>query len=312
MKKMATILLCLLVLFMVARVVLKTPIGKQKVVDFTPSKKECGSVPEFAGLRYCVHLPLSGAPNGDIAYVLHGKDQNELMWNYEYLYGALVQKYWEQNRIVPPTVVSISFGPVWLLSPKGTLPDSGLMDLFVDRVIPMIESKIGKPQNRLVFGASMGGMNSLSLGLLHGNLFKRVGAVCPVMYMETPYSNLSEMKTFLQSTGAEPYNIMIAIALSRRYFSNKDEWDQFAPLSLINRENIQYNTKFYLSGALYDEWGVFRAEETFVEKAQAKGVSVEWHPQFGPHCVVDVGTLAEFLVADHRIVRELKKITAQK
>ena len=86
MKKTVTIVFCFLALYMVARIVSKIPIGKQKVVDFTPSKKECGSVPELAGLRYCIHQPLSGAPNGDIAYVLHGKDQSELMWNYEYLY----------------------------------------------------------------------------------------------------------------------------------------------------------------------------------------------------------------------------------
>ncbi|MBL7544158.1 MAG: hypothetical protein JNL11_10090 [Bdellovibrionaceae bacterium] len=276
--------------------VLKTPLGRQKVTEFIPSRKECGSFSDLGGLRYCIHSPADGKTNGDIAYALHGKDQNEMIWNFEYLYGAMVQKYWQQNAIIPPTIVTLSFGPVWVLTPKGEKQFSGLMDLVIEKIIPRIESMVGAPKHRILFGASMGGMNSLATGLTHGRLFSKIASVCPVMYKETPYSSLSELYSFMQTSGAELINILRAIVLSRNFFASEKEWDRFAPLRLIERNDVKYESQFYISGALYDEWGIYDATETFIERAKSRNLSIEWHPQFGDHCMVDIQSLAQFLV----------------
>ena len=61
-------------------------------------------------------------------------------WNDDTYFTSLVQAYWQRPSIKPPTVVVVSYGPVWLLTPQNSKEESGLMDDFVAR-LPEIESK---------------------------------------------------------------------------------------------------------------------------------------------------------------------------
>jgi S-formylglutathione hydrolase FrmB len=269
---------------------LTSPYGDQKV-DYTPAAKECFAEKAF---RYCIYRAQQGT-NGDVAYYLHGKDLDENAWNDDTFYTAMIQKYWAEKPVQPPVIVSVSFGPVWLLVPKNSAPNSGLLELFKNEVMPAVEKNIERPKHRILFGESMGGLNSLILAFKYDGLFTKVASLCPVVYDEKPSASLSEIKLLSQRTGADPKTIFAILKLAKRYVSNDDEWDAMSPVELVKTFPVDSKTRFYLSCGLYDKYGNFDGTEIIRKALQKKGVNLTWHPLYGNHCVIDVPSLADFL-----------------
>ncbi len=268
--------------------------GHQKV-SYTPSNKECFSAETSRPWRYCIHTPSNHKVNGNIAYLLHGRKLDENTWNDDTYYTALVQQYWTEHQLTPPTVVTVSFGPVWLLTKKGQKERSGLLDVFTEEVIPLIEGKVGKPNKRFVFGESMGGVNSLVLGL-HSKLFNKVAALCPPIYLGSPFGTLSEIQDFIKRTGADPKIIYGIIQLSKEFFADEAEWKAASPIHLVELTQGSASPEFYLSCGLYDAYGNFEGNQHLSKRMETKGILSHWQPLYGGHCAVDISSLAEFLV----------------
>ncbi len=269
---------------------LSKPMGVQKV-DYTPAIKE---FTVDGPLRYCVYRAVGGV-NGDIVYHLHGRNLDENVWNDDTYFTSMVQSQWESSKQKPPTVVTVSYGPVWLLTPKGQAESSGLLDDFVRR-IPNIEAKIGSPNRRMVIGESMGGLNSLILGLSRPHLFSKVASLSPGVYNLSPFSSFSVLKAAAARTGADPKIGFGVMQLAKKYITNEDEWNSISPISLINNASETY-PELYLSCGLYDKYGNFEGSKILAEKAIGKGVKTIWHPVYGGHGAVDVSSLADFLVS---------------
>ena len=125
-------------------------------VSFRPAEQACGM---SGSLRYCVYRDRRGT-NGDIVYHLHGRNLDERIWNDGTYFTALIQAEWQRRRELPPTVITLSYGSTWLLTPKGEKPDSGLLNDLMGR-LPAIEAKVGVPRRRILMGESMGGLNVL-------------------------------------------------------------------------------------------------------------------------------------------------------
>lgn len=100
---------------------LTSPYGDQ-IVDYRPANKECF---QHENLKYCVFKSGLGT-NGNIAYYLHGRNLDESTWNDETFYTSMVQKYWQKKKMRPPIIVAVSYGPIWLLTPKNFKEKSGL------------------------------------------------------------------------------------------------------------------------------------------------------------------------------------------
>jgi pimeloyl-ACP methyl ester carboxylesterase len=270
---------------------LSRPWGQQ-AVSFTPAQQQCG---QEGPLRYCVHRAVAGV-NGDVVYHLHGRNLEAEIWNDPSYFTAMVQAHWQSMGLLPPTVISLSYGPVWLLAPKGQAEHSGLLDrIWLD--ISAIEARVGKPRRRLLMGESMGGLNSLVLGLSHPQHFDKVAAVCPAIYLDSPFDPLSKIREAMVRTGAEPRIIFGVWQLSRRYVSSAEEWRRFSPLALIEGAAVQVaRPSLYLSAGLYDRYGLYEGTERLAKRAAQRGVPTEWHPLYGGHCATDIASLAAFLV----------------
>ena len=290
MKKILAGTVVLFVLCFWAWEKITSPYGDQRV-GYLAASKECFSEESF---KYCVYQAKQGT-NGAVAYHLHGKSLDENSWNDDTYYTSMLQKSWAEKLVKPPTIVSVSFGPIWLLVPKNSSPQSGLLEKFVNEIIPKVESRLGKPQHRYIFGESMGGLNSLIVGLKTNGIFSKVAALCPVIYSSRPSVRLSEINKILERTGADPKTVFGAIALSKKYVSNDSEWDDISPLELVKKITQQKNPKFYLSCGLYDKYGNFEGTELLAKAMEASGVQVDWHPLYGGHCAIDVVSLANFL-----------------
>jgi hypothetical protein len=268
--------------------------GDQKV-SYIPSQKECFEGSGATPWRACIHKPIDGATNGDVAYLFHGRNLDENIWNDDTFYTAMIQQHWQKNKITPPIVVTVSFGPVWLLSEKGRAEKSGLLEVFTKIVIPEVEAKTGKPRDRILFGESMGGINALVTGLKTGRLFQKVAASCPAVYKLSPFASVGEIQDFLGRTGADPKIIFGVIQMAKQFISDETEWKLFSPLQLIETADPKVSPEFYLSSGLYDAYGNYEGNEALSERARARGFKLAWRPQYGGHCATDIVSLAEFL-----------------
>lgn len=259
---------------------------------FTPAQQQC----EQAGpLRYCVHRAAGGV-NGDVVYHLHGRHLEAESWNDASYYTALVQGHWQRAGQLPPTVVSLSYGPVWLLAPKGQAEASGLLDRIWPDILA-IEARLGTPRRRLLVGESMGGLNSLVLGLSHPQHFAKVAALCPAVYVDSPFAPLDVLHQALVRTGADPRIALGIWQLARRYATTPQEWQRLAPLALVENEALaQARPSLYLSAGLYDRYGLYEGTERLARRAAERGLPTAWHPLYGGHCAVDIASLADFLV----------------
>jgi pimeloyl-ACP methyl ester carboxylesterase len=269
---------------------LTAPRGNQKV-SFVPASKTCHA---SGTLKYCIYRAKSGT-NGDVVYHLHGRNLDEQIWNDDTYWTSMVQANWQQTKVLPPTVVVISYGPIWLLAPKGKKPDSGLLEKFMAK-LPDIDEKTGTPKRRLLLGESMGGLNVLIAGLTYPESFAKIASLCPGVYAISPFASLSSMKEALERTGADPKIGFGIWLMAKKYVADEKEWKRISPLDLAKRANGQYPA-MYLSNGLYDAYGNFEGTQILAEKAARRGVSVEWHPLYGGHCATDTSSLALFLAS---------------
>lgn len=270
---------------------LSRPWGAQ-AVGFTPASRQCG---QEGPLRYCVHRAAGGV-NGDVVYHLHGRNLDAEVWNDPTYFTAQLQAYWQRAGLLPPTVISLSYGPVWLLAPKGQAESSGLLDtVWPD--IRAIEARVGQPQRRLLLGESMGGLNTLVLGLSQPQHFDKVAALCPAVYLDSPFTPLSRIHEAMVRTGADPRIVFGIWQLSRRYVSDAEAWRRLSPLALIEHAAVQgARPSLYLSAGLHDRYGLYEGTERLAQRATQRGVPTEWHPLYGGHCAIDIASLGAFLV----------------
>jgi pimeloyl-ACP methyl ester carboxylesterase len=270
---------------------LSRPWGAQ-AVSFTPARQECG---QEGPLRYCVHTAAGGV-NGDVVYHLHGRNLEAEVWNDPTYFTSLLQSYWQDAGLLPPRVISLSYGPVWLLAPKGQAERSGLLDAIWPH-IHAIESRVGQPKRRMLMGESMGGLNSLVLGLSQPQHFDKVAALCPAVYLDSPFTPLGQIREAMVRTGADPRIIFGIWQLSRQYVSSPEEWRRFSPLALIDGADVrQPHPGLYLSAGLHDRYGLYEGTERLAQRARQRGVLTEWHPLYGGHCAIDIASLGKFLV----------------
>ncbi len=267
-----------------------SPTGSQKVV-FTPARAERFT---SGNLNYTIYRAENGVSD-DIVYHLHGRNLDASIWNDDTYFTSQVQAYWQRSSIKPPTVVVVSYGPVWLLTPKNSQEESGLLDDLIAR-LPEIESKVGKPMNRILLGESMGGLNVLISGLSHPEMFSKIASLCPGVYQGSPFSDYSTLRAGIKRTGADPKIIYGVTRLAKQYVSNDEEWKAINPLSLIERADQSY-PELYLSCGLYDKYGNFEGTEALANLAIKRGVKTTWHPLYGGHCAIDVASLADFLAS---------------
>lgn len=263
--------------------------GDQKVA-FQPATRECGS---DGALRYCVYRAVGGV-NGDIVYHLHGRGLDERIWNDDTYLTAMLQARWQAAGAPPPTVVTLSYGPSWLLTPKGRMADSGLLDDMMRR-LPAIEAKVGSPRRRMLLGESMGGLNVLIAGLSYPDKFAKVAALCPGVYVDSPFAKLSTLVAAAQRTGANPKIAFGIRAMAMTYAADDAEWRRVSPIELIKRAAPDYPA-LYLSCGLYDNYGNFEGSERLASMARERGVQTEWRPLYGGHCVTDASSVGDFLL----------------
>ncbi len=265
--------------------------GRQQA-KFIPAKQLC--YVGGADWNYCVHTSATSDPQR-LLYVFHGKGQDENLWIDGGAYTALVQSRWQQKATKVPTVITLSFGDSWLVTPFMTYAETGLLGRFKTEVFPTIEQRTGTPRQRFLMGASMGGLNVLAIALEMPQNFSRVAALCPPLYELSPHASASDLATFLVQSGAKPRALLSALLMGRRYFANEEEWQRFSPLNTVRSARLSQYQKFYISAGMQDRYGLFEGAHKLQLRLQGAGAQVQWRPTAGDHCSIDATSLADFL-----------------
>ena len=270
--------------------------------DFTSL---CGQFGENKTGGYCIHVPQKSTSK-DVLYYLHGRGNSEHTWAEEWFFPAQLRAEWAKQGTNPPIVVTVSFGPKWVLAEKNSSRFSGLFETFKTAVMPMIEAQMtGLSGRRMIMGDSMGGFNSVQLAL-KTNLFSRAAILCAPMTEVSPFAPRSEIDAYVKRSRAYHYygddkdhTVMTAVGealeLVHAFFPTPAEWATANPLALAAAADWKVAPKFYVTVGFYDRFASYEANEAFVARLQARGLDVEWHPQWGGHCVMDIASLSRFL-----------------
>lgn len=243
---------------------------------------------------YCI-TKTQGSGNQDVLYYFHGSGLSESTWLDEAYYTAQIRQQWHETQTQPPTVISISFGPQWILAEKNTSSYSGLFEIFTQLMLPKIERELGGIKGRrFLLGESMGGFNSIQMAL-KTKLFERVAILCAPIGEISPFSTQDEIDKFIEKTAANRENVLAIIKLGQAFFTNENEWQTASPLALAQTADTSSAAELYIAAGYYDQYGLYAGNETFSKTLKKRGAKIDWRPQWGGHCAIDIPSLASFL-----------------
>lgn len=263
----------------------------------TASAPICKEVRSSVPWKYCF-----SAGVGKNAYKLilqfHGGGESEKTWFESNGYAEPIRQEWNRKGLDAPSVVAVSFGPMWLLSKRTTLPRSGLYDVFINEVFPYIEKQLMKGQvhDRIIIGHSMGGFNAGVFALQNIKLFSKVALLCPALGVEGDKAS-KDIDSYIKQTGAQMDYAQFIFKIRDEYFLSPEEEDAISPLTVIKTlVPGRSGPKFFLSCGDKDAYGFFYGASVFAKKAETQGFDVVWKPvPHGAHCSVELDALVNFL-----------------
>ena len=157
----------------------------------------------------------------------------------------------------------------------------------------------------MIFGESMGGFNTIQLAL-KTNMFQRAGILCSPMAPVSPFDSEKTIRDYVESTSAwqyykdhNPEAVLSAVNMLRQlttsFYPSPQEWQNGDPLVLA-QSPVSTSTELYVAIGFYDRFAAYEANEMFVQSLRTSQMSVDWRPQWGGHCAMDIPSLAMFLI----------------
>ncbi|MCR9162164.1 MAG: alpha/beta hydrolase-fold protein [Nannocystaceae bacterium] len=247
---------------------------------------ECGARSTPIPWTYCVHRT-PGSTSGDLVVHLHGRRGTARWWNDSTYYTGALYERWEEAGTPAPTVVSVSFGPLWVL-----LGETGFaFDAVLEDATASAAAWAGHDFERtMVVGESMGGYNALLAGLHHPERFERVAALCPPLSTESPFGS-GAIERMGESSLREAFMLL---AFSRAFFDDDAHWRRSDPLARILGGEA-FEPTLHLSCGTDDPWGCADGAQALHDAVQAAGGASELELLPEGHCAIDEAALADFL-----------------
>lgn len=250
---------------------------------------------------YCIHE----GQTSDVLFYLHGGNGGLESWLDKGYFTSQIQDYWLNQGIPSPTVINITYGPGWLLTSKNSSPYSGLFEDFETRLRPKIESLLKvQPKRRLLLGESMGAFNALQLSLRTDN-YSKAAILCGVVSEKaSPFSSDSDLTEEIRKSSAFKYHGEVglqqmlrrlkgALGLARQFYPTLIEWIGNDPLNWAERTTSR--TDFYIASGFHDEFASYEGNAALAKTLTERNLKVDWRPQWGGHCAVDIPSVAKFL-----------------
>lgn len=163
----------------------------------------------------------------DLLVHFHGRRGTARWWNDKTYYTAELYEHWKAADVQPPTVVSISFGPLWVLTDETA---DAFRQSVLEQARDHAESLAGHgfDRTRLV-GESMGGYNALLAAIDGDTPFDRVAALCPPLTTTSPFGS-GLFSRFGESSAREG---LMLLAFSRAFFDDDAHWHATDPVARV-------------------------------------------------------------------------------
>lgn len=233
-------------------------------------------------LDFCV-FPGSGNRQQDVIYYFHGIFGNEKQW----LLNSITQKIYKKFLLSEegsPTIVAISYGPVWLLTPKNTRTYSGLLDYWSTQEFKKFEKQVlpFSVKKRFVFGDSMGGHNGFAFYLKNQRLFKKALLICPAILATSPYESQSIHKRILTDFHGSWTLYTGVMGLMALYYDD-GAYRRYAPYEVFSNSVVS-KTAVEIIGVSNDMYGFNDVAKSFVKNQQSYSRFLSYEQQSGSHC----------------------------
>lgn len=254
----------------------------------------CGKAAEGAlNYSYCIH-PSPDASNKDLLLHFHGLGGGANTWKNARNYQRVRQHILNSGKSLP-TVITISFGKLWLLTE--VVERNNRYGVVMNKILPYLEALAGFDGRgrRLLLGESMGGFNALQMFLKNPGRFARVAIICPAVADLTPWATQAELQDYIRRTGASPLRVAFFMDVAADEFPTAADWDAHNPLLLAKSAAIT-PTAVYLSGDEFDEYGFFEGATLLHRILKRKTRDYQWDPVIGGrHCQMHTANIARFL-----------------
>ncbi len=262
------------------------------LAEAAPPVTTCKTVNGSPSWDYCISKPAGGS-NTDVLYYFHGATQSATTWSQK---RTTYYAQWESKRIDPPTVVAVSLGRIWVLAEKAGNPRGGLLDHFMQQMLPRIEKELGGVKGRrILMGESMGGFNVSQLVLKYPSYWDRAALLCPAILSVSPFASQTEISDYTRRTRASSLYVMGAVSMFQTYFSNDAAWKSSSPLDIGPGAFAGVMPKLLIACGSNDEFGFFEGAEKFADLAKSGLGDSEWHATNGKHCSYPLKEVARFV-----------------
>ncbi len=270
------------------------PLTLAQNTSHIPKKLICGKATSSGiGWKYCLHE----YPNSSrkVLYYLHGILGSEHDWKNHELERGIVRR-WIERGLKPPIVVSMSMGPVWLLTEKNKSKHSGGYEVFHQEILPTLKNKLGfKSEEDWLMGVSMGGFNASQLYFKNPSLFKKTALICPAMTTVDPYVNKQGFDDYIYRTGAIPFLVWLSQLITKEHIPDALDWPKHSPIDLGTKYFSRDSKPLYVSNGTRDEFGFHEGDIRLTRIAYERGVPITSHFFTGKgHCYVDSKPIADF------------------
>ena len=253
----------------------------------TGLEMECGAEDTPIPWSYCVHRT-PGSTSRDLVVHFHGRRGTARWWNDETYYTGTVYRHWSSTDTPAPTVVSISFGPLWVLLGDTSVAFDAVLEQATERAAKWVGHDF---ERTMLVGESMGGYNALLAGLDHPERFDNVAALCPPLSSESPFGGAA-LERLGESSLREGFMLL---AFSRAFFEDDADWRAHDPVArLLSGETFE--PSLHVSCGTRDPWGCTSGAHAVTEALEAQGQTPELTLLDEGHCAVDEAKLAAFLV----------------
>ena len=254
----------------------------------------CGEQDGYKSWSYCI-TKVPSSKSLDVIYHFHGRNGAATWWNDKsYHTGKVHQEWLKQNREIP-TVISISFGKLWMLTKTGH--KKGMIEFFTNTVLPNVEAKLGfKPKSRKLFGISMGAVNASFASLHYPALFKGAAILCSPLPTVTHHDSFSKLYDYFRTSSVSFKRTGFKYYFSWKFFKTREIWDLNSPVEVLKNKTFKRLPKFYISCGKKDEWDCMEGSKAFADSLKGLGHKVHWNPREGGHCDLDYPSLAKFLI----------------
>jgi hypothetical protein len=263
----------------------------------------CGKLPTKAGIvGYCID-ETDRSKNPDILYYLHGAFPAGMSdpETVGVAPGNDLLKLWEPVQLDRPTIVTISWGPTWVL--KGDK-----LVAFEREIVPRLEALLTPVMGarRMVLGTSMGGLSAFLAWTAMPHLFQAAAFQCPAFTPFSPLANgLEKVLRAHEIARASTHGAMqhfkevrdryrqlnLFAEIFSPFFASTAEWLAHQPPSVVKSLAGRPLPPAYLIHNEQDQFGLDGAPEI-----AAAGLPITVERQSGKHCMGDwtIG-LARFL-----------------